>query len=141
MGKNKRIVSKVADIYDWLDSLLRNNNADRPCEKCGECCDFEAYDHRLFVTTPEIFYLTEHLGKENIKPMPTGRCPYNIENKCTIHKLRFAGCRIFNCKAENDFQSSLSEAAIKKFKIICENMSLPYQYTDLPTALKISQIN
>ena len=135
MESNALIASKVAEVYDWIDSSIREEKSGAICSQCGKCCDFESYGHRLFVTTPEIIYLTEYLGKENIKPMPTGRCPYNIENKCTIHKFRFAGCRIFNCKADEDFQSQLSESAIKKFKEICNNSNTPYKYTDLPTAL------
>ena len=135
MESNAPVVSKVAEVYDWIDSSIREENMEDLCSQCGKCCDFESYDHRLFVTTPEIIYLTEHLGKENIKPMPTGRCPYNIENKCTIHKLRFAGCRIFNCKADEDTQSQLSESTIKKFKEICNNSNTGYKYTDLQTAL------
>ena len=131
MNSNEQVVKKVTEIYDQLDKAI----AGSLCDKCGKCCDFESYDHRLFVTTPEIIYLTENLGPKNIKPMPASRCPYNINNKCTIHKFRFAGCRIFNCKSDNDFQSQLSESAIKKFKQICTDLKIPYQYTDLPTAL------
>ena len=135
MESNALVVSKVAEVHDWIDARVSEENPDPLCSQCGKCCDFESYDHRLYVTTPEIIYLTAHLGEENIKPMPTGRCPYNIENKCTIHKLRFAGCRIFNCKADTDFQSQLSESTIKTFKEICNNTNTGYKYTDLKTAL------
>lgn len=135
MKNNEQAVKKVTEIYNRLDEAMVNNNSENLCEECGKCCDFESYDHRLFVTSPEIIYLIKNLGAENIKPMPASRCPYNIDNKCTIHKFRFAGCRIFNCKTDKDFQSRLSESAIKNFKSICTELNIPYQYTDLPTAL------
>jgi len=81
----------------------------------------EKVDHHLFVTPPELMYLTANLGVENIKSMPTnrplgGKCPYNIEGKCTVYEYRFAACRIFCCDADADFQSELSESALKKLK-------------------------
>jgi len=64
-----------------------------------------------------------------------GRCPYNVGGKCTVYEYRFAGCRIFCCTADADFQSRLSESAIKKFKALCTEFQIPYLYVDLPTAL------
>lgn len=145
---DNRLLKKVAEIYNWLHSQIRDY-ADLAglCDACGKCCDFGSpapvskqepacgFDHRLFITTPELLYLTAKLGAENIKPMPTSRCPYNIDGKCTVYKHRFAGCRIFCCNADADFQSRLSESALKKLKVICTEFKIPYRYTDLASAL------
>jgi len=80
-------------------------------------------------------YLAEGLGDSNIKPMATSRCPYNTDGKCTIHEYRFAGCRIFCCRGNKDFQSGLSESALKKFKSLCTNFQIPYRYAELAAAL------
>jgi len=80
-------------------------------------------------------YLTANLGAENIKPMPTSRCPYNIGGRCTVYEYRFAGCRIFCCNGDADFQSRLSESALKKLKSVCTEFQIPYRYTDLASAL------
>jgi len=80
-------------------------------------------------------YLAANLGAEKIRPMTTGCCPYNIRSKCSVYEHRFSGCRIFSCKGDTDFQSRLSESAVKKFKAICEQFQIPYRYTDLATAL------
>ncbi len=143
-GTNKQLLGKVAEIYTWLDTQIRDNNklTDR-CKACGKCCDFaspvpaaeQGFDHRLFVTPPELMYLTENLGAENIKSMPTNRCPYNIDGKCTVYEYRFASCRIFYCKADVDFQGELSESALEKLKSLCTEFQIPYYYTDLATAL------
>ena len=139
MKSNDRLIKKVAEIYDWLDSQNRRHSSDaEQCQACGKCCDFAQFDHRLFVTPPELMYLAANLGAENIKPMPTGRCPYQTNAKCTIHEHRFAGCRIFCCKTDADFQSRLSESALKKFKSLCTQFQIPYRYTDLPTTLNSS---
>jgi hypothetical protein len=80
-------------------------------------------------------YLAANIGAENMKVMPDSRCPYNVDGKCTIYTYRFAGCRIFSCKGDADFQSGLSESALKKFKSICTEFEIPYRYSDLESAL------
>ncbi len=141
---NAQLLKRVAEIYNWLDLQISNNSSlAGQCKICGECCDFDSpapaseqgFDHRLFVTTPELMYLAANLGAENIKPMPTGRCPYNVGGKCTVYEYRFAGCRIFYCKADADFQSRLSELVLAKLKSICTEFQIPYRYTDLAAAL------
>jgi Fe-S-cluster containining protein len=141
---NHQLIKKVAEIYKWLDSQIRESvHLAGICNTCGKCCDFAQFDHRLFVTTPELMYLAANLGAENVKPMTTGRgstplttgCPYNVGGKCTIYKYRFSGCRIFSCKGDTDFQSRLSESTLKKFKSLCTDLQIPYRYTDLATAL------
>ena len=133
---NNRLLKRVAEIYDWLDlQICESVHLACVCDACGECCDFAQLDHHLFVTTPELMYLAANLSNENIKFMPTSRCPYNEGGQCTIYEYRFAGCRIFCCKADADFQSRLSESVLKKFKSLCTEFQIPYRYTDLATAL------
>ena len=126
----------VAEIYDWLDSQVESHKdlAGR-CEACGRCCDFESFDHKLFVTGPELMYLSVNLQGENVKPMKTSRCPYNVDGTCTIYVHRFAGCRIFCCKGDTDFQNILSESALEKFKSLCNEFQIGYRYSELATAL------
>ncbi|HEW79072.1 MAG TPA: hypothetical protein ENH34_03780 [Phycisphaerales bacterium] len=133
---NAQLLKRVSEIYNWLDLQTRRyDNPEGRCNVCGECCDFESYSHRLFVTSPELMYLTANLGAENIKPQTTSRCPYNVSGKCTVYEYRFAGCRIFCCKADADFQSGLSESALKKFKSISMEFQIDYRYTNLARAL------
>ena len=74
MHSGNQVVKRVAEIYNWLDSQ-RNGQADLSgeCETCGKCCDLAQFGHRLFVSTPEMLYLTASLDGEAVKPMPTGR--------------------------------------------------------------------
>ena len=136
MKTNRRIVNKVREIYGRLDSQTRDQtNLAGACRACGKCCDFGEFDHRLFVTPPELMYLSAEMGTEGIMPMPTSRCPYNIDGKCTVYEHRFAGCRIFCCKGDADFQSKLSESALEKLKSLCTEFEIPYRYTELAGAL------
>ncbi len=134
--ETKRLLREVAQIYDWIDQqLCSHGDLTGRCDACGRCCDFEAYDHRLFVTGPELVYLAASLDVEKLRSMPTSRCPYNVSGRCTVYKYRFAGCRIFCCKADADFQSDLSESALTKLKAICTQFQIPYRYTELASAL------
>lgn len=132
----RRLVEQVAALYDRIETQLRQapGRAGR-CKACGACCDFPAYDHRLFVTPPELIYLAAKLHRDRLRPMPAGRCPYQQDNRCTIHEHRFAGCRIFCCTGTAEFQNDLSETALRQLKRLCEEFEIPYRYQDLPTAL------
>ncbi len=135
------LLQKVAEIYNWLNTQIRDNNKlTGQCKACGKCCDFDKFDHHLFVTPPELMYLAAgqqaaNPGAENIKSMPTNRCPYNIDGKCTVYEYRFAACRILCCDADADFQSELSESVLKKLKSLCTEFQIPYRYTGLADAL------
>ena len=161
MKRRKEIVNRVSNIYNWLDEELSARSvAAGACGICGKCCDFESFGHRLFVTTPEMLFFANKIGSRNITGHFTtvipakagiqesvcnetssikisgGRCPYQVDGKCSVYEHRFASCRIFCCKGNPDFQSELSEAAVKKFKALCDEFQIPYRYVDLPTALK-----
>ena len=129
MKSKNPITTIVADIYQWLDNQIRQHDTPgHKCGVCGKCCDFEGFDHKLFVTTPEMIYLTSKLA-EPLKPMPDGKCPYSSTGgKCKIYQYLFAGCRIFNCKSDADFQSRLSEEAIKKLSVMdVKTKAQPYK--------------
>jgi hypothetical protein len=130
------VLEKVAGIYAWLDEQVgRYRDLAGSCTACGNCCDFDAFDHRLFITLPELMYLAAHLDPEKIKPMLGSRCSYNKDGKCEVYEHRFAACRIFCCHADSDFQSTLSETCLEKFKSLCMEFEIPYSYTDLAEAL------
>lgn len=133
---NKRLLERVAEVYKWLEEqICLGGDLAGKCRSCGDCCDFDRFDHRLFVTPPELMYLAANLRAGNVKPMPGRRCPYNVDGKCTVYEYRFSGCRIFYCNGDADFQSRLSEEALGKFKSICTEFQIPYRYTELAEAL------
>lgn len=132
----KLLLERVSQLYEWLDAQIKGSrDLAGLCDACGKCCDFEAFGHRLFVSSPELLYFAAKLGPENARQMKEGRCPYNIAGKCTVYEQRFAACRIFCCKGDPDFQGSLSESALKLLRAMCDEFEIPYRYMDLPTAL------
>lgn len=135
--RHRRIIAEVEALYDWIDSQLRQDpRGAGSCRACGACCDFAAYDHRLFVTPPELMYLAAKLDTPQLKGMSGGRCPYQRDLRCTVHEHRFAACRIFCCSGDSAVQSELSEAVVERLKIICDRLEIPYRYQDLATALE-----
>ena len=134
--KNKKNCAAIQQIYDFIDSQAAT--LENSCTACGKCCDFENYDHKLFVTSPELIYFADRIAPEKIKTMQNGICPYNENKKCTVYQNRFAGCRIFSCKADKDFQSTLTEKALSKLKSVCKDFQIPYRYLDLKTALNLT---
>lgn len=136
MTKISDASQRVSDIYRWIDEQISANAVSAgTCNMCGKCCDFEQFGHLLFVTSLEVAFLEENIKPEKIKKMPAGVCPYNIDNTCSIHDFRFAGCRIFTCKGDADFQSKLSEMSLDKLKAVCRELQIPYRYKDLASAL------
>ena len=170
MTQNQQLLNEVADLYSWLDSQTCHYIHPKSlCSACGDCCNFKQFEYLLFVTGPELIFLSANLAafpKNNchtlsfprkresrfssldsglseralctgkLKKMSTDCCPYNSSGKCTVYNFRFSSCRIFCCNADKDFQVTLSESAIKKLKSICQKFEIPYNYTDLKTALE-----
>jgi Fe-S-cluster containining protein len=134
--RQRQILDEVASLYAWIDARIAQD-AQRcgRCTACGACCDFAAYDHRLYVTPPELLYLAHSLRTIRLKPLTSGGCPYQENGKCSVREHRFSSCRIFCCSGDAAFQSDVSEAAIKRLKAICERFEIPYRYADLGAAL------
>ena len=132
------LIARVAELYAWIDTELEADpNLAGKCQGCGQCCNFEAYDHRLFVTTPELLYFQHRLNTRPVRTMTGGTCPYQEQNRCTIHTFRFAGCRIFCSHGCEEFQGALTERVLTRLKALCVEFELPYRYMDLKAALKM----
>lgn len=134
MKNHSQLISDVQAVYDWLQGELAA--LVQPCTACGECCDFDAFGHRLYVTTPELIYFQHFLGPE-IKEMTAGVCPYRIDGKCSVYPYRFSGCRIFSCKGDAEKENAICEQAVSKFKDLCDQYKLPYRYLYLKDGLAI----
>ena len=131
MTTSNSLLNAIEEVYQWIDSEVENTG---DCKACGDCCDFEIFGHRLYVTSVELAYFAEKM-KRDLRKMDTDVCPYKIDGKCTVYPHRFAGCRIFACGRNEDIESNLSEKSLQKLKQIGEQHQIPYQYKDLKTAL------
>ena len=129
---SKNVAEGVGEIYKRIDSVISKHNPQ--CSKCGNCCDFESFGHKLYVSTPEMIYFKSHF-KGPYRKMTRQICPYLENGKCTVHNRRFAGCRIFFCRADAKWQNELSEQIIKELKLLCEQNNISWQYAELSAAL------
>ena len=73
------ILARAAELYAWVDQQIQGLECS-PCQAAGQCCDFSGYDHRLFVTTPELIHFQLQLT-EPVRSMTTGGCPYQEQRK------------------------------------------------------------
>jgi Fe-S-cluster containining protein len=126
------LIDRVREIYKEIDEAVGTSPelAGR-CLACGKCCSFKSYDHRLYITPPELEYLAYHIGRENLKPMTDSICPYNIQGKCTVYEYRFASCRIFCCTGDREFQGRLTESILADLRQLCVEFKLSYSYRQL----------
>jgi hypothetical protein len=140
VSEDREIIAEIDRLYQWIDQTLANHRAQAgECNACGKCCDFDAYGHRLYVTHAEMLYFSEKIGTDNLKPMPSGACPYRVNHRCSVHEYRFSGCRIYGCQGDAEFQNQLTEQALDKIKAWCDTLGVPYEYSDLRQALNRSQ--
>jgi hypothetical protein len=123
------LVQEIQNLYKWLDSQIKENIPSNSCSGCGQCCEYEKYGHRIYISNLELMYLKSFIP--NLPPVTDGKCPFAKDNKCTVRDYRFGACRIFFCKADANFQQQLSEDFIKQIKILSDNHNLQYQYGNL----------
>ena len=134
LNESAQLIQEVDAIYQWLDEQLAE--MDSSCRACGDCCDFESFGHKLYVTTPELVYFQNHLDHP-VKAMSADVCPYRIDGKCTVYPYRFSGCRIFSCKGDTEKENALCEQTISKFKTLCNEYPIPYLYLYLKSGLEM----
>lgn len=131
------VLQAVQQVYDWLDEKIAEMNSS--CQACGRCCDFDAYGHRLYVTTPEMLYFLNRTCQE-MQFMTDGVCPYQKDGRCQARQARFSACRIFFCTGDNRRQYEFSEEAVRRFRNICRQYDLTYRYIDLKYALSHPEV-
>ena len=138
MENQSQLISDVQAVYQWLEEQLAG--LDQSCRACGDCCDFESFGHLLYVTTPELLYFQHSMGPQ-IRQMKAGVCPYRIDGKCSVYPYRFSGCRIFSCKGDEEKENAVCELAVSKFKALCNEYGVVYQYVYLKDGLELLNKN
>lgn len=130
----RAVLAEMDTLYQELDVKVAGVNDPTACRACGRCCDFDAFGHKLYLTTPELLYFAHHVAQP-FMPMTNGVCPYRIDGKCSVYLYRFTGCRIFQCSSSTAAQSDLTEAILVRLKQLCREHNIPYHYINLNAAL------
>ncbi len=145
---NNRIINAMNELYNQLDRRIASMNLH--CANCGQCCNFDNYGHRLYITTLEMLYLTaglnttytqQYTNKELLSGKPYGNtisqklpssCQLQNTNGCTARLHRPTGCRIFFCKGiDNNLLYELTEQTLSSLRTLHEQFNAPYYYADI----------
>ncbi len=107
------------------------------CLNRGDCCRFDAYDHRLYVTTVELAYFVRGLREQWRPADDRGACPFQIAGLCAARSHRPMGCRVFFCDpAAQTWQNAEYERLLAELKTICEAFDVDYRYVEWLSALR-----
>ena len=136
--------SKHPDVANAVHALYSRVTAEidqrRPkCEMSGRCCNFEAYGHRLYLTTLELAtFLHDLLASQLPSTIPSTGCPFQKNKLCTVHTIRPFGCRIFFCDpTATEWQQSAYERFHAELKQLHAQFNVPYAYMEWRTGLRL----
>ncbi len=132
--------AELARIYAGVDV----ETADRDCKRCGRCCHFESYGHRVYATRLEALYLLARCGAPP-RPLTGKRCGYQDGALCTARTGRVLGCRTFFCDDTGGSPSELHEKALasigeisqrfgiaRGYRALWQHMQVPVDRVDTP---------
>jgi Fe-S-cluster containining protein len=157
---NPALLSELDAFFGELD--LRIADHQPVCRNRGACCKFDAFGHKLYVTTLELAFFRAHhadrLRPEDSPSEPQHRsaaalglldrntndsgsgsgqsCPFQDNGLCTTREGRPLGCRVFFCEsADEGWQSELTEWALARLREMHERFDIPYAYSEWLAAL------
>ncbi len=118
---NVNLQIELENIYKALDVELGGHNIE--CKSCGTCCDFEKFDHVLYVSMIEADYILSNI-KMDMPELVSSACPFQIDSKCTERSLRALGCRVFYC--DKGYVKDVSPILYDKYYGKIKELSLKY---------------
>ena len=129
-------VAAMHDLYARLDAEIAGHAP--VCTNRGACCKFDAFGHRLYVTSIELAYFLARSEGPLLAPPDRSFCPYQQGGKCHARSARPAACRVFFCDAAaQEWQPGTSEESLKKLAGIGDRFGLPYVYLEWTEALRM----
>lgn len=129
------ILTELSVLYSHVDAELGSTGQD--CRQCGECCDFERFGHRLYVTPAELALLLE---SPRPPATPGGRCLYQVDKACTARRCRTLGCRVFSCLGDTGHQCRIYERYHHQIKALHLADRVPYLYVDWGRSMAIAAL-
>ena len=141
-SQHEAACAAVHALYDRLGELIA---ARKPiCTASGECCRFDAYGHRLYVTTLELgtfvrdLALQDRPAKNRLSlPQSSDGCAYQIDGLCSVHAIRPFGCRIFFCDpTATAWQQELYEKFHAELRQLHGTFGVRYAYVEWRAGLR-----
>jgi hypothetical protein len=133
-ARRPEVVAAALRVYTDLQGQI---DARKPiCSASGKCCRFEAYGHRLYVTTIELAAFVASLDRDKVTPWDGTGCPYQVDGLCGVHAIRPFGCRVYFCDpTATQWQQDQYEAFHAQLKVEHERLDVPYRYVEWRAAL------
>jgi len=130
------LASAMEEFYREVDRAVAEYAP--VCRNRGLCCRFDAYGHRLYVTTAEVAFFVRGMS-DHWRTLTTGRsCPFQVEGQCVARAYRPLGCRIFFCDpATTDWQSHEYERHLRLLKQVMDKLDIDYRYMEWLSALAL----
>jgi len=131
-----------AGFLAGLEQILRQ--ADRAaierrfeCRQCGQCCRFEQFGHRLYVTAGELALMLKLApDRATARSTPAGLCPHQDQARCLARAGRTLGCRLFFCdQSAHGWFCDAYESFHRQIKLLHAAHGLPYVYAELAAAM------
>mgnify|MGYP000061885872 CR=1 FL=1 len=112
-------------VYSELDSVL----AALPvaCQACGRCCDFVRNDYRLYASLLERLPVVRFHGPPRLTA--AGHCGFLVSGRCSAHRWRPLGCRVFFCAPEHRVrEQEIYHAAQQRLRLATRRLGLDWDY-------------
>lgn len=115
-------------LFDRLDEKVACGPG--VCNRTGDCCQFDQFGHRLYVTALEIAWLLTRVAKPTDVD-PGGACVFQVDRLCTVHAVRPIGCRVFFCdRGCDDWQHALCEQFLAELRQLHREHGVEYRYME-----------
>lgn len=125
-----RAFADLEAIYADLDRELPRYKF--VCQASGDCCDFEAFGHRLYVTTLEAEYFLVNSPQRRFND-DAKQCPaWGPDRMCKARAGRMLGCRTFYCGTnKNADPNEIYERYYRRIKDLHTVHAIPFRYADV----------
>ena len=123
-------LAELERILDRAEAAAREQGFE--CRACGQCCQFERFGHRLYVTAGEAALLLKGQPQANADgEAEAGQCPHQVAGQCSAREARTLGCRLFFCdpRAERWF-GEVYEEFHAQIRDLHARAHLPYIYAE-----------
>jgi Fe-S-cluster containining protein len=111
----------------------------RHCAARGNCCNFAATGHRLYVTDLEAARMAAAGVEPERGQAERGLCPFLRGQLCGVREHRAIGCRIYFCDTTyEEERNALYETFLARVREIEATHSIPHRYRNV-TAIDFSE--
>jgi hypothetical protein len=102
------------------------------CVASGDCCDFDAFGHRLYASTLEAEWFFRYAPDPRVNANPR-HCPaWGADRLCKARIGRMLGCRTYHCGPYPGTRpEDLHEPFDRRIKALHDKHAIPYQYRDI----------